>query len=127
MPKRPSSGGIYGSLEVLKQPIIARLEELTSMDPTVEVGMEIADSVYLLNLINSANPEMRRAGLQAARGVKQLQNAADSVIHSQQMWRAALPNKDNIVNTPPNPTHDEEKFGEAITTPFFFSNKIYQL
>ena len=112
--KRPSSGGIYGCLEVLKQPIIARLEELRSMNPTEEVGTEIADSVNLLNLINSANPEMQRAGLQAARGAKQLPKAAHSVIHSQQILRSARLNKDNILKTP---IRLQRKIGELIIGP----------
>ncbi|KAH7514637.1 hypothetical protein FEM48_Zijuj11G0110400 [Ziziphus jujuba var. spinosa] len=72
-----------------ENPTILRLEELTSMDPTAEVGFEIADSVGVLKLTNSSNPEMERAAEKASRGARLLQEGAKLVTESQQILGSA--------------------------------------
>ncbi|KAK9271964.1 hypothetical protein L1049_002331 [Liquidambar formosana] len=69
-------------LEFILLPVLLkRLKELSETSPpTDEVGLEIADSVHLLMLLNSSNPKFDMAAKKARGGAKLLQEGVSLLI-----------------------------------------------
>ncbi|XP_028764343.1 uncharacterized protein LOC114742540 isoform X1 [Neltuma alba] len=67
--KRPKSGGIYEAIRVHRESTLKRLRELCNEEPTIDVGIEMADVASLLKLMSSSTDEIiESAGQKAHRG-----------------------------------------------------------
>uniref|UniRef100_A0A5B7BSM7 Uncharacterized protein n=2 Tax=Davidia involucrata TaxID=16924 RepID=A0A5B7BSM7_DAVIN len=67
--ERPTTSGPLHNLKAHLQPILLnRLKELAGMEPTSDVGHEMADSVYLLKFLSCSNLNFETVGKKAGRG-----------------------------------------------------------
>ncbi|XP_054781629.1 uncharacterized protein LOC129288856 isoform X2 [Prosopis cineraria] len=74
--KRPKIGGVYQAIRVHRERTVKRLKELCNEEPTIDVGIEMADAASLLKLMSSSTDEIiESAGQKAHRGASLLLQA----------------------------------------------------
>lgn len=89
--ERSATKGIFNNLKTNLQPILVkRLKELSQLKPTIDVGLEMADSAYLLKLLNSSNPKFETVGKKAGKGAMLLQEGMRLIEQGQEALRSAI-------------------------------------
>ena len=89
--ERSATKGIFNNLKTNLQPILVkRLKELSQIKPTIDVGLEMADSAYLLKLLNSSNPKFETVGKKAGKGAMLLQEGMRLIEQGQEALRSAI-------------------------------------
>ncbi|CAK9156869.1 unnamed protein product [Ilex paraguariensis] len=90
---RPTTSELLQDLRARLQPILHnRLSQLTRMEPTFEVGLEISDSAYILKLLkgHDSNFEFETITQKAVRGAALLQQGVKLVREVQDQLKFAI-------------------------------------
>ncbi|CAK9169155.1 unnamed protein product [Ilex paraguariensis] len=98
---RPTTSELLQDFRARLQPILHnRLSQLTRMEPTFEVGLEISDSAYLLKLFKGqdSNFEFETITQKAVRGAALLQQGVKLVREVQDQLKFAINDKSVSVN-----------------------------
>lgn len=66
--KRPKTGGIYKAIACQRECTVKRLKDLSNKEPTIDVGLEMADVAHLLKLMSFSSNEIEMAGQKAHKG-----------------------------------------------------------
>ena len=89
--ERSTTKEIFNNLKTDLQPVIVkRLKELSELKPTFDVGHEMADSAYLLKLLNSSNPKLETVGKNAGKGAMLLQEGMRLIAEAQKILQSAV-------------------------------------
>lgn len=73
--KRPKVGEIYQAIRVHQESTVKRLKDLCIKEPTIDVGIEMADAASLLRLMSFSTNEIEIAGEKALKGAMLLLQA----------------------------------------------------
>ncbi|KAK7294667.1 hypothetical protein RJT34_17557 [Clitoria ternatea] len=73
--KRPKTGGIYNTIAGHRECTVKRLKDLSNKEPTIDVGVEMADAAYLLKLMSFSSNEIEMAGQKGHKGATLLLQA----------------------------------------------------
>lgn len=73
--KRPKTGGIYKAIAGHRDCTVKRLKDLSKKEPTIDVGLEMADAAYLLKLMSFSTNEIDMAGQKGHKGAMLLLQA----------------------------------------------------
>ncbi|KAK7395129.1 hypothetical protein VNO78_15672 [Psophocarpus tetragonolobus] len=95
--KRPKTGGIYKAIVDQRECTVKRLKDLSNKEPTIDVGVEMADAVHLLKLMNLSSNEIDMAGQKGHKGAMLLLQAEilfkkgqELIVDCQNLLRDAL-------------------------------------
>jgi len=66
--RRPRTGGIYKAIACQRESTVKRLKDLSNKEPTVDVGLEMADAAHLLKLMSFSSSEIVMAGQKGHKG-----------------------------------------------------------
>lgn len=66
--KRPKTGGIYKAIASQRECTVKRLKDLSNKEPTIDVGLEMADAAHLLKLMSFSSNEIEMAGQKGHKG-----------------------------------------------------------
>ncbi|OIW01196.1 hypothetical protein TanjilG_10357 [Lupinus angustifolius] len=78
--KRPKTGGIYTTIAAHRDCAAKRLKDLSNKDPTIDVGLEMADAAQLLKLMSFSTNEIEMAGQKGHKGAMLLIQA--EILHN---------------------------------------------
>ncbi|KAE9592012.1 hypothetical protein Lal_00038391 [Lupinus albus] len=78
--KRPKTGGIYTTIAAHRDCVVKRLKDLANNDPTIDVGLEMADAAHLLKLMSFSTNEIEMAGQKGHKGAMLLIQA--EILHN---------------------------------------------
>lgn len=73
--RRPKTGGIYKEIANQRECTVKRLKDLSNKEPTIDVGLEMADAAHLLKLMSFSSNEIEMAGQKGHKGAKLLLQA----------------------------------------------------
>ncbi|KAL2337022.1 hypothetical protein Fmac_011468 [Flemingia macrophylla] len=73
--KRPKTGGIYKTIACQRECIVKRLKDLSNKEPSIDVGLEMADAALLLKLMNFSSNDFQMAGEKGHKGAMLLLQA----------------------------------------------------
>ncbi|XP_061347731.1 uncharacterized protein LOC133293209 [Gastrolobium bilobum] len=73
--KRPKTGGIYKAIAGQRDCTVKRLKDLSNMETTIDVGLEMADAAHLLELMSFSTNEIEMAGKNGHKGAMLLLQA----------------------------------------------------
>ncbi|TKY65869.1 hypothetical protein E2542_SST08731 [Spatholobus suberectus] len=65
---RPKTGGIYKAIASQRECTVKRLKDLSNKEPTIDVGLEMADAAHLLKLMSFSSNEIEMAGQKGHKG-----------------------------------------------------------
>ncbi|KAK7339849.1 hypothetical protein VNO77_20535 [Canavalia gladiata] len=95
--KRPKTGGLYKAIASQHECIVKRLKDLANEEPTIDVGLEMADAAHLLKLMNFSSNEIEMARKKGHKGAMMLLQAEilckkgqDLIAESQNLLRDTL-------------------------------------
>ncbi|KAK7373899.1 hypothetical protein VNO80_07319 [Phaseolus coccineus] len=66
--RRPRTGGIYKEIACQLESTVKRLKDLSNKEPTIDVGLEMADAAHLLKLMSFSSSEIVMAGQKGHKG-----------------------------------------------------------
>lgn len=73
--KRPKTGGIYKAISCQRDCTVKRLKDLSNKEPSIDVGLEMADAAHLLKLMSFSSNEIEMAGQKGQKGAMLLLQA----------------------------------------------------